>query len=169
MLAASDSLYETVAATLHIQRPSRPAQPEEAPCRGDRVNKVPASIKQNTRILTTQNKTSRSMERHSGFLPVWSRFQMSVRGSVVLIQGLRGMSQFLEAKAVMLGLSEMRLPLLHCTLFPVNHLHVAHSSQSEIRRVSSYKPYINIPDKKQIRHTTNKPNFSRCRNGSVGN
>jgi len=125
------------------------------------------SIKQN--ILTTNNKTSRTMEQHSGFLLVWARFQMSVRGSVVLIQGSRGFSQFLEAKAVMLGLSEMRPRLLHCTLFLVNHLHMAHSTQYEIRRMSSYKPYINIPDKKQIRHTTNKPNFSRRRNASVGN
>lgn len=49
------------------------------------------------------------MEQHSGFLRGWPRFQMSVRGSVFLFQGLRGFSQFLEAKALMLGLSEMRL------------------------------------------------------------
>jgi len=44
------------------------------------------------------------MEQHPVFLPGWPRFQMSVRGSVVLIQGLRGFFQLLETKAVMLGL-----------------------------------------------------------------
>jgi hypothetical protein len=55
------------------------------------------------------------MEQQFGFLPVRPCFQISVRGSVVLIQDLRGFYHFLEAKAVMLGLSEMRLRLLHCT------------------------------------------------------
>jgi hypothetical protein len=78
-------------------------------------------------------ETMRSIEQESDFLPVRPCFQISVRGSVVLIQGLRGFSQFLQAKTVMLDLSEMRLQLLHCTLFPVNHLHVDRLRYGECR------------------------------------